>query len=132
MQKSSLYARNGVLEIGNNFTMNENSVLSAEKGSIHIGNNVLFAQNVVLRASDHCHASIDKPIREQGHIGGKIVIEDGVWICANCVITKDVIVGRDSIVAAGSVVTENVPPLTMVGGVPAKVIKKRVKQSVKK
>ena len=130
MQNSSLYVVNSVLEIGENFSMNQNSVLGADMGSIHIGNNVLIAQNVVLRAADHCHQSIDIPIMKQGHIRGKIVIEDGAWICANCVITKDVIIGRDSIVAAGSIVTKNVPPLTIVGGVPAKVIKKRVNQSL--
>ena len=124
-RNSSIYARNAILEIGNNFSLNSNSTIGADKGEIYIGNDVIIAQNVVLRAADHNHESVDMPINKQGHIPGKITIRDGVWIGANSVITKNVIIGAKSIVAAGSVVTKDIPPYVIVGGVPAKLIRKR-------
>jgi acetyltransferase-like isoleucine patch superfamily enzyme len=69
--------------------------------------------------------SLYAAIREQGHSGGKIVIEDDVWIRANAVITPDVIIGKGAVVAAGAVVTSDVPPYQIVGGVPAKTIANR-------
>ena len=123
----SIYAHNnGSIKIGNNFSMNRNSYLGAsEGGEIIIGNNVLIAQNVVIRASDHEFKSIDIPINQQGHRGGKIIIEDNCWIAANVVITSNVTIGAHSIVAAGAVVTLDIEPYSIVGGVPARLIKKR-------
>jgi len=62
---------------------------------------------------------------EEGYSGRKhefapIVVEDGVWICSGCIITKGVTIGRGSVIAANSVVTKDVPPSQMYGGVPAK------------
>ena len=54
-----------------------------------------------------------------------IVIEDGVWCGANVTILKGVTIGKDSIVAAGAVVTKSFPPYSIIGGVPAKLLKKR-------
>lgn len=123
----SIYAHNnGTIKIGNNFSMNRNSCLGAsEGGEILIGNDVLIAQNVVIRASNHEFKSIDIPINQQGHRGGKIIIEDNCWIAANVVITSNITIGAHSIVAAGAVVTSNVEPFSIVGGVPARLIKKR-------
>ena len=129
-RNSSIYARNAVLKIGDNFALNSNSIIGADNGEIYIGNDVIIAQNVILRAADHRHESIDIPIRCQGHVSGKISIKDGVWIGANSVITKDVIIGKESIVAAGSVVTKDVPPNVIVGGVPAKIIRERINSSI--
>ena len=119
---------NGSLKIGNNFSMNSNSQLGAsEFGRITIGDDVIIAQNVVLRASDHQHTDTSKPIRYQGHTGGTIIVENGVWIGANAVITRNVKIGENSIVAAGSVVTRDIPPFVVAGGVPAKILKNRAK-----
>lgn len=123
---SALYAHDGLLEIGSNVSINSNTcIASANGGSIIIGNHVLIAQNVVIRAADHAHDRVDIPISQQGHIGGKIVIHDGVWIAANAVVTRDVIIGEGAIVAAGAVVTKNVPPYSVVAGIPAKIIAQR-------
>ena len=119
---------NGSLKIGNNFSMNSNSQLGAsEVGKITIGDDVIIAQNVVLRASDHQHADTSKPIRYQGHTGGTIIVNNGVWIGANAVITRNVTIGANSIIAAGSVVTRDIPPFVLAGGVPAKTLKHRAK-----
>ena len=116
----------GESRIGRNVAINRNSVIgAAEHGRISIGNDVLISQNVVIRASDHRYSSPDVLIIHQGHSSGVIEIGDDVWIGANSVITKDVHIGSHSIVAAGAVVTKDVPPWAIVGGVPAKVIKYR-------
>lgn len=127
MRYSALYANNeGRISIGARVSINSNVCIgAANKGEILIGNSVLIGQNVVLRASDHEQSSIDIPIIDQGHTGGKIIVEDGVWIGANCVVTRNTRIGAHSIVAAGSVVTHDVEPYTIVAGVPAKLIKKR-------
>lgn len=125
MSQSFLYATDATLKIGDNFSMNSNSCLGADGGRIYIGDNVLIAQNVVVRAANHSHDSVDIPIKDQGHKCGTIHIEDGVWIGANSVITTDVTIGKHSIVGAGAVVTKDVMPFTIVGGVPAKIIQHR-------
>jgi galactoside O-acetyltransferase len=117
----------GNIEIGDNFSMIVNSYLgAADGGCIKIGNNVLIAQNVVLRASNHCFIDISVPINLQGHTVGKIFIEDDCWIGANVVVTPNVKIGKHSIVGAGAVVTNDIEPYSIVAGVPAKLIRKRI------
>jgi galactoside O-acetyltransferase len=123
MEYSHLYADDAVLKLGNNISINSNTTIdAADGGKIIIGDNVLIAQNVVLRASDHKHSNIDIPINQQGHTGGQIIIGNDCWIGANVVITRNVKIGDHSIVAAGAVVTKDVEPFAIVGGVPAKII----------
>jgi len=123
---SQLHAQNGILCIGDRVAIGSNSTISSsDGGAIYIGNNVIIAQNVVVRASDHSYASNNLPIRDQGHVAGIVSIEEGVWIGANAVITRDVKIGYGSIVAAGAVVTSDIPPMVVVGGVPAVIIKSR-------
>ena len=126
MNYSCLHVHDGVLKLGNNISINSNTTIgAADGGKIIIGDNVLIAQNVVLRASDHKHSDIDIPINKQGHTGGQIIIGNDCWIGANVVITRNVKIGDHSIVAAGAVVTKDVEPFAIVGGVPAKIIVKR-------
>jgi galactoside O-acetyltransferase len=125
MGNDYLYAEQGILIIGDNVNLNTNVQIGASSGKIVIGNNVLIGPNVVIRAADH---GITKgtPIRFQPHVGGTIYIEDDVWIASNAVILKDVRLGRGCIVAAGAVVTKDVDPYCVVGGVPAKKMYERV------
>ena len=126
MKNSYVYAHDeGVVLIGDNFTMNTNSQLGASFGRIVIGNDCAIAPNCVLRASNHNFENLDIPFRMQGHSYGEIIIEDDVWIASNCVITANTRIGKSSIIAAGSVVTKDVEQYSIVGGVPAKLIKKR-------
>lgn len=114
------------LVIGNNFAMNGNARIIADThGRIQIGDFVLVGPNVVIRASNHRHENIKLTIWEQGQTGGEIIIGDNVWIGANVTILPDVNIGSGSIIAAGAVVTKNVPSNVIVGGVPAKIIKER-------
>lgn len=112
--------------IGSNCTFNANVMVNARgNGSIFIGDNVLIGPNVVLRSSDHSFEKLEENINKQGMHDGQILIKDNVWIGSNCVILKNCIIGEGSIVAAGSVVTKDILPFSVVGGVPAKIIKKR-------
>ena len=121
-----LAATGGTLKIGDGCAVNLNSVIDASQGGkIRIGNKVLIGPNVVLRASDHAHDRTDVPIRDQGHTGGRIHVGDGVWIGAGVVITRNVTVGEHSILAAGAVVNRDVPPFTVVAGVPARIVRNR-------
>lgn len=129
MRHSALYAHDGEITIGNNVGINANVCIgAADNGQIVIGNNVMIGQNAVLRASDHEHDGIDIPIINQGHTGGKIIVEDDVWIGANVVVTRNTRIGAHSIVAAGSVVTRDVEPYSIIGGIPAMLIRKRIQK----
>lgn len=110
----------GRLQIGRNSFLNAPLHIDLSD-SVSIGSNVFVGHHVVLITSDH---RIEGSERRCGaFIGKPIVIEDGCWICACVTITPGVTIGRGSIVAAGSVVTKDVPPDTLVGGVPAKLIR---------
>ena len=114
---------NGSIRLGHRTHINKNVILgAADDGEIVIGNDVLIGPNVVMRASNHRYLRKDVPINKQGHTGGKILIEDDVWIGANAVILPDVVIGKGAIVGAGSVVVKSIPPYALAGGVPAKVI----------
>ncbi len=126
MKNSYVYANDGgSILIGDNFGMNTNSQLGASFGKIVIGNDCQIAPNCVLRASNHTFENPDIPFRLQGHTYGEIIIEDDVWIASNCVVTANTKIGRSSIIGASSVVTKDVEAYSIMGGVPAKLIRKR-------
>ncbi len=90
-----------------------------DQGGIKIGDGVLVGHNVVISTLDH---DLD-PTRRADLIPGQVIIEDKVWIGANATICKGVVVGYGAVVGAGAVVTRHVPPKTVVGGVPARVLR---------
>jgi acetyltransferase-like isoleucine patch superfamily enzyme len=92
-------------------------------GPVTIGNDVMLAQNIVLSGLNHGYQDITIIPHKQPVTKNKIIIEDEVWIGANSVIIAGVTIGKHAVVAAGSVVTKNVPAYSVVGGNPAKVIK---------
>ena len=92
-------------------------------GPVTIGNHVNLAQNITVTALNHNFSDSQKRIDEQGVSTTPVVIEDDVWIGANAVILPGVTIGTHSVVAAGAVVTKDVPAGSLVGGVPAKTIK---------
>lgn len=92
-------------------------------GPVSIGNHVNLAQGITVTALNHQFGQPDKLIADQGISTSQVVIEDDVWIGANAVILPGVTIGRHSVVAAGAVVTKDVPPYSMVAGVPASVKK---------
>lgn len=93
-------------------------------GPVKIGNHVIFAQNIVASGLNHTYTDVNKPIHEQAITTSLIVVEDECWIAANVVITAGVTIGKHSVVAAGSIVTKNIPPYSLVVGNPARVIKR--------
>lgn len=92
-------------------------------GPINIGDNVNIAQNVVLSGLNHGYEDITMAPRLQKCTTSCITISDDCWIGANAVITAGITIGKHSIVAAGSVVTKDVPPFSIVAGNPAKIKK---------
>lgn len=92
-------------------------------GPVEIGSHVNIAQGVVISALNHNFEDKSKRIDEQGVSTDKITICDDVWIGANATVLGGVTIGSHSVVAAGAVVTKDVPPNTLAGGVPAKIIR---------
>ena len=93
-------------------------------GPVCIGNHVNLAQGITVTALNHNFEDKTKRIEEQGITTKPVIIGDDVWIGANAVFLPGVTIGKHCVVAAGAVVTKDVPDDTIVGGVPAKEIKK--------
>jgi acetyltransferase-like isoleucine patch superfamily enzyme len=115
------------LKIGNNSSIGTYNYIGCS-GFIEIGNNVMMGPRVGLFAENHLFDRTDIPMHEQGVKLEFIKIEDDCWIGTNSVILAGVTVGKGSIIAAGSVVTKDVKPYSLVGGVPAKLIRSRIKE----
>jgi len=100
-------------------------------GPVNIGNDIMFAQNITVSGLNHGYEDISTPISLQPTSTSPITIEDEVWIGANSVIVAGVTVGKHSVVAAGSIVTRDVPPYSIVAGNPAKLLKQYNPESEK-
>jgi acetyltransferase-like isoleucine patch superfamily enzyme len=92
-------------------------------GPVTIGNHVNLAQGITVTALNHNFSDPGKKIDEQGISTTPVTIGDDVWIGANAVVLPGVKIGNHSVVAAGAVVTKDVPPHSLVAGVPANIIK---------
>ena len=109
-------------EIGNNSGIGAYSSI----GTVKIGNFVMMGTHCLILSQNHRFDDLEIPMCQQGFQEDMpVVIEDDVWIGSKVIITPGVTVGRGSIIGAGSVVTENVEPYTIVGGNPARVIRRR-------
>jgi acetyltransferase-like isoleucine patch superfamily enzyme len=115
----------GRLEIGANTTLITPMVVCSEGGAIRVGSDCLVAYGLDLRNSDG-HSVLDAATRRRVNPPADTTIADHVWLGNNCQVLKGVTVGTHSIAAARSVITKNVPPHTLVAGVPAKVIREGV------
>lgn len=112
----------GKVQMGHGCQINENVFI---QGAI-IGNDCMIAPNCSLLTRNHNFSSTDIPMSHQGESEEELVIlEDDVWLGRSVLIMPGVRIGKGSIVAAGAVVTKDVEPYSIVGGVPAKFIKKR-------
>ena len=111
------------VSIGNNSGIGENALLS---GTITIGDYVMMGPNVTMYTKNHEYSKLDIPIMMQGYQPDRpIVIGNDVWLCAHSIILPGVHIGNGAIIAAGAVVTKDVPDYAIVGGNPAKIIKYR-------
>jgi len=116
--------------IGEYTQINPFTVIYGGSGVI-IGKNVMIAPHCMIASGNHNHKQLEKSMRHGGDFSnGPIVIEDGVWIGANSTITDGVTIGHNAVVSANSVITKNVSPFDIVGGVPAKVISNRIDASL--
>ena len=116
------------LKIGDNSNVGPYSYIGCS-GYIEIGNNVMISPRVSIYAENHVFDRTDKTMKEQGVKKQFVKIEDDCWIAANSIILAGVTIGRGSVVAAGSVVSSDVPPYCVVAGVPARIIKQRTQPS---
>lgn len=114
-----------MVTIGSGCYLGTGCQLYAWSDRIIIGNNVLIAAGVKMITRKHNFGDIDLPISVQGYNHAPITIEDNVWIGFNVVVLPGVSIGRNSIIGAGAVVTRSIPANSIVGGVPARVIKLR-------
>ncbi|MFU8861991.1 MAG: acyltransferase [Cyclonatronaceae bacterium] len=105
-----------ILSIGNGSYLNRNTLIVCED-RVEIGKNCKIAWDVIIMDSDLHPINDTSPI-----INKPVRIEDGVWIGCRSIILKGVTIGEGAVIAAGSVVTKNIPPRTVYGGSPAKLI----------
>lgn len=118
----------GNVVIGDNVRLNYGVWVAAnhnKDGGVIMGNDVLIGPYTVVHSGNHKFRDCSVPINKQGFNFKTINIEDDVWIASHCTILSGVTIGKGSVVAAGSVVTKDIPPYAVVAGVPAKVISMR-------
>lgn len=115
--------RNTTLQMGSDCTINAYAVVS---GKVTMGDGVRIASLASIYGFNHGFDSAEKPIFRQPTTSKGIEIGDDVWIGANAVIVDGVRVGAHTIVGAGAVVTKDVPPYSIVGGSPARVLRSRL------
>jgi acetyltransferase-like isoleucine patch superfamily enzyme len=104
------------LAVGSHTNIGRHVHLDA-RGDLKIGDNVNISDEVAVWTAEHDIQAEDFPI-----IRGPVIVENRVWLCFRSIILPGVRLGEGCVVASGAVVTKDVPPFTVVGGVPAKVI----------
>jgi len=121
--ENNIYIGNGKnVKIGKCCHINENVFIQGA----YIGNYVMIAPNVAILNGTHNYERTDVPMILQGEKKGlNPVIEDDVWIGRNAIILPGIRIGKGSIIGAGAVVTKDIEPYSIVGGVPARLIRKR-------
>ncbi|MEX2511826.1 MAG: acyltransferase [Cyclobacteriaceae bacterium] len=112
------------LKVGNNSSIGPYAYIGCS-GYIEIGNNVMMSPRVSIYSENHIFEDTQSPMIDQGVKRSFVKVEDDCWIAANVVILPGVTIGRGAVLAAGSIVTRDVPPYSVVAGNPAKVIKTR-------
>jgi len=101
-------------------------VIVTTNGGVTIGDRVLLGYRAQILSANHKIPKGKGKIFGSGHDQAPVTIGDDVWIGANCIVLPGVNVGEGAIVAAGSVVTKDVVEFSIVGGIPAKIIKSRI------
>lgn len=117
------------IEIGDDVFIGPGANLTATDAGIVIGNKVMFGPNVTILGGNHNTGEIGRfmfDVKEKRPEDDEtVIVDDDVWVGAGATILKGVRLGRGCIVAAGAIVTKSVPPYSIAGGLPAKVLKAR-------
>jgi acetyltransferase-like isoleucine patch superfamily enzyme len=121
--------------IGDECIIGENvKLMPGDSHGIYIGKNTAIAENVYIRAANHNFDDLDIPIKQQSHncasfcyesSNYSIIIEEDVWVGANAIILSGSFIGRGSIIAAGAVISNKIPPFSIVVGNPGRVVSNR-------
>ena len=112
------------LNIGNHVSINRGCIINAA-GNVTISDNVLIGPEVIIYSQNHNFNQKEKNINLQGYSKAPVMIQRNVWIGARSIILPGVTIQSDSIIGAGSVVTNDIPSNSIFAGNPAKLIKKR-------
>lgn len=116
----------GCLRVGSNTYIQAGCIFNPFVANIIIGANCMIAHRCAFMPYRHDFTGSDRPMREQPLTSrGDIIIEDDVWLGVNVSVMDGVTIGRGAIVGAGAVVTKDIPPYAIAGGVPAQVIRYR-------
>jgi acetyltransferase-like isoleucine patch superfamily enzyme len=116
-----LYCKNGDIVIGDNANISFNcEIFSANV--VKVGQNVQIAAYSYLNGGTHSFDRTDVPVLEQERSGKGVIVEDNAWLGAGVKVLDGTTIGKDAIVGAGAVVTEDVPALSIAGGIPARII----------
>lgn len=119
------------VSLGHHVYINKNCDFITTGSQIKIGNYVMVGPNVTFIAQDHDASDWERPmVLSNKYQRQNITVAQDVWIGANATILSGVTIGRGAIVAAGAVVTKDVAPYSIVGGVPAKKIKDRFPEKI--
>lgn len=119
------------IQIGNNVSLGAGFIFLSSRARIIIGDDVMFGPRVTVVTGDHRIDILDRPMinvtdsEKLPENDKDVVFEGDNWVGANAIILKGVTVGKGAVISAGAVVTHDVPPYAIVGGVPAQVIRMR-------
>lgn len=113
------------LKVGNNSSIGPYSYIGCS-GYIEIGDNVMLSPRVSIYSENHNFQKEDVKIIDQGVTRSFVKIGDDCWIASNVIVLAGVSIGKGAVVAAGSVVTKDIPPYGVVAGNPAKIVKMRI------
>lgn len=122
---AEVLAHSGRITLGRRSALGRDSYIICRESTVAIGNCVRIARNVSMITGQHNFSRLDIPIMEQGRIQKPIQIEDDVWIGMSAIVLAGVTIETGSVVAAGAVVTRDVPARAVVAGVPARIVRMR-------
>ena len=125
VKKGASFGSGKSIQIGNNSDIGINCKIFGIDGGgeLVIGDNVMMAPEVIILTLSHDISTSSAPLITSKRKVTRVIIEDGAWIGIRCIIMPGVRIGKNAVIGAGAVITKDIPPNTLAGGVPAKVIK---------
>lgn len=131
VSRNCIFAGQKNISVGDDVSFGPNCIVYCTRAKLTIGSHVIIGPGVTMITGDHRIDLLDKPMSEITESeklpenDQPITIEDDVWIAANAILLKGITVGKGAVIAAGAVVTKDVKPYSIVGGIPARIINNR-------